>query len=162
MRVLAVDPGSKTSGLVVRDGQSCLHVELVERGSAFEEYFEQVIDAAMAASKSHNPDVHAVEGVVAPSPHLGLIDVGPLLEIAEMVGALRNFGFVVVRPRGHGRPPELPLAALKVYMEASYPAELLGERETTYGGAKRHLRSAWDVAASAVEQTRQQSMFGGA
>lgn len=164
MKTLACDPGSKTSALVVRDGHDCLDVELVVRGDGFADYFDQVLDAAMQMSLRHEPDLHAVEDVVPPSPHLGITDPGPLLETAKLVGAFMVHGWLVVRPDKFGKVPDLPAGpVLDAYMAASYPDRLLGPREKggSYGGQLRHARSAYALAAAAERATREQRLFGG-
>lgn len=160
---IGVDPGSVTSALIVRDGRDCLAVELVERGEDWPSYFAAVLQAFADLYAEFRPELYAVEGCVAPNPHLGMTNVAPLIETAELVGAFRDRGAKVIRPAGFGRVPEdLAGAQLKAYMEAHYPARLLSPRETSYGGVMRHARSAWDCAAAAEQQSRQQALFGGA
>lgn len=170
MIVQATDPGSVTSGLIVRDGRDCLAVELVERGEDWPSYFDAVLQAFADLYAEFKPQLYAVEGCVAPTPHLGMTAVAPLLDTAQVLGALRmTFQCYVIPPAGFGKVPDdllnLPgergRQACRDYLLANYPAELV--RPRTFRGDNddlRHCRSAWDVAGAAERQTRQQQIGG--
>ena len=84
--------------------------------------------------------VIAVEDVVAPNPHMGLTNVSALIETARLVGYLQAvYEVVLVPPGGHGKAPL-----------QTYPEALVGPRETSGTGRRRHLRSAWDVAGASA------------
>jgi len=103
-------------------------------------YLIEVRDTVAAALDIAGGDaVIAVEGVVNPSPHLGLSNPGGIIAAGMVLGAVLvgHPDAVLVRPGRHGSQ------ALN-----SYPSELIGPRETTGAGKLRHARSAWDVAGT--------------
>lgn len=150
MIVLGVDPGSKTTGCVVREGDRLLDhalVPLSELGG-----LRAMTDAVADLERLYEPDVVAVEDVVGPNAHLGLTNVKGLLETAQVLGALRlAFDPVLVRPAGFGRAW---LASYRVQCVKHDDTCLVGDSETQGTGIRRHLRSAFDVAgaASSVQQ----------
>lgn len=154
MRVLGVDPGGRASGLVVRHGRTLCGWTLVVRDDDLTAYLRAVTTAVDQLLHDHACDVLAVETLTDPNPHLGLTNVRGLIDTAHVLGALlHHFDDVrLVRPGGHGKTPGLPRGrVLDAYMRDAYPAELLPDRDgVAYEDAKRHLRSAWDVAAAGL------------
>lgn len=135
--------------MVLRHGRAVIRAVLVVNSDApvlSAEYLAEVIDMAedCAVWRSHfDPPstgrLVAIEDIVHPSPHLGLANMEGLLHTAQVLGALRSTfpAAVLVRPGGHGSAPL-----------ASYPPELVGDREPKGTGKLRHARSAWDVAGA--------------
>lgn len=153
--VLGIDPGGKTCGMVLRQGRTVTRAVLVINSDApalSRDYLAEVIDAAEDAyewgSYFDPPGTRrlvAIEDVVHPNPHLGLANMDGLLHTAQVLGALRvRFpDAILVRPGGHGSAPL-----------ASYPPELVGDKEIKGTGKLRHARSAYDIAGAAVVQLR--------
>jgi hypothetical protein len=147
--VLAIDPGARGTGIVVRQRDQLVGSRLVERtgpevlpGAT---YLHQV-NAVISQLLVHAPGVLAVENLHAPNPHLGMTNVGGALGAAMVLGAILDrwgVDVLLVPPGGHGSGPL-----------GAYPAALRGPRERKGTGARRHLRSAWDVAGAAVVMVR--------
>lgn len=156
MKVIGVDPGGSTTGLVVRKGRDCIDHQLVERGDDFGGYLREVLSAIDAFDWEFGCDLICVEGLNPPNPHLGMTNVGWLMDTAQVLGAVRARwpDCVVVPPARHGKTPDLPQPHLDAYMADRYPANLIGSRERggKYGGKLRHARSAFDVANPTVQQ----------
>jgi hypothetical protein len=148
--VLAIDPGARGTGVVVRQRDRLLAHHLVERRDpgAFPgaDYLREV-NAVIRQLCGYEPGLLAAEDLHAPNPHLGLTNVTGALGAAMALGAiLDRWGDVLlVPPGGHGSGPLL-----------AYPADLRGPRERKGTGARRHLRSAWDIAGAAVLMHRMQ------
>lgn len=167
MRVVGVDPGSRTTAVVLREGKACEYVELVERGGDLGEYLMTVV-GAVGEVAHWNVDLVAVEDVVNPSWFLDgkeapLLNLAGLLETAQVLGAIRShLNCRLVRPAGFGKTPDLEQPYLDAYMRENYPAELLGAGELggKYTGRLRHARSAWSVSLAGERQTRQQQIGG--
>lgn len=147
MLVLGIDPGAKTSGLVLRTGD-----ELRWHGLAWNPdpdvsdfYLEQVLrTVGQGLAEAANGALLAIEDVVVPNPHLGLANVSGILGTAQVLGAIRaeyrHHQIVIVPPAKHGQGPL-----------AAYPTLLVGPREGPSGrGRLRHCRSAWDCAAAGL------------
>mgnify|MGYP007071578864 CR=1 FL=1 len=143
--IVGVDPGGATTGIVKRDGTKLLAATLVTNDGDFDAYLADV----EAALEPLTVVGHlAVEDLTHPNPHLGLANVTGLLGTAQVLGLVRHLaagwveagdleGWVLVPPAGHGSAPL-----------RSYPAPLVGERETKGTGRLRHARSAWDIAGA--------------
>jgi hypothetical protein len=146
--ILAVDPGARGTGVIVRKGNQLVAYHLVERadpglfpGAA---YLREV-NAVIGQLGGWRPDLLAIEDLRAPNPHLGLTNVTGALGAAMVLGAIldRWADVLLVAPGGHGSGLLL-----------AYPAELRGPRERKGTGVRRHLRSAWDIAGAAATQIR--------
>jgi hypothetical protein len=150
--VVGVDPGGKTTGVVVRQDDAVITAELVHNDATAvtDRYLAHVIDAVFAArlwalELGAGDPLVGVEDLTHPNPHVGRVaNVMGLLGTAQVIGAirgaLRSYCPVVMVPPGkHG---SAPLRA--------YPAVLVGSRETgTFGNGKyRHVRSAYDIAGA--------------
>lgn len=150
-RILAFDPGGRETGLCVRHGSQALSVAVVARvgrisnATLVDRDYLRRIDAAVdrCVFGAGCVDVVAIEGVNAPTPHMGVTNPSGVIAAAVVVGWLlaRHTGAVLVAPGGHGAAPL-----------AAYPPSLVGARETgVYGtGVLRHARAAYDVAAAAA------------
>jgi hypothetical protein len=151
--VVGVDPGAKTTGIVLRHGNDLLGHWTVTNPlypALPQDYLHTVIAvvAGAHAGETVGPVVPgfrdpliAVEAVEPPNPHMGMISVVAILHTATVLGALRGrFDCVLVDPGKNGS------LALQFY-----PPELVGPRERgPYSNGKaRHTRSAWDVAGKA-------------
>jgi hypothetical protein len=159
---LAVDPGARETGIVlVRDpdraGEALLHHQVLARADneAVHDYARRIVHrlADLGLDRLDQPELLlAVEGVVAPNPHLGTVGVGHQQDTAVVFGAVVGWAFhaVVVRPGRHGKHPL-----------AAYPPQLVGPREKgPYGSSSnplRHCRSALDVARAAPRFARLQA-----
>lgn len=151
MRVVGVDPGSRTTGIVVRHPPDVLaHHLLVERDGgpllpepgdltwpSYAARIVRTVDRLMG-----DADVLAVESTVEPkgfaSGRRSFISVGGLMGTTGLVVLLltRWPSLELVAPSGHGQLGDL-----------AYPEAI---RAPGAGGDKlRHCRSAWDVACAA-------------
>lgn len=83
----------------------------------------------------------AIEGLNPPTAHMGMTNVKGLLDTARVLGYLECAlpRVVLVPPANHGG--DLLLA---------YPKELVAQNERKGTGKRRHARSAYDVALSAI------------
>jgi Holliday junction resolvasome RuvABC endonuclease subunit len=157
--IVGVDPGGQTTGIVVRSGPHYVYGVTVSRKVAgggrlsMVEYLVEVLDSLGLIEESYHPSAYAVEDAIAPNPHVGRItDPGPIIEAAQVLGAVLGLcrgAALVIRPARHGAP-----VASRAELEAKYPAELIGARETKGTGGLRHLRSAWDIAGAAALELR--------
>lgn len=165
MRVLAIDPGARTAGLVVRDhGDELIEAIACQRepGEPLERWANTVANHATAIAHAHAPDLVAIEGIAAPTPHMGTIAVGALLDTAYVAGALAtlagllNHAVILVPPAGFGAPIDMPGPMARRVLLARYPEQLVGPTETTGAGKgpKQHLRAAWDLAHAALFRAR--------
>lgn len=163
--ILAVDPGS-TTALVVRHRDDLVDRDLLEGLDLTLPYLPKAIDLVLTATLNlvddHGPAILAVEGAVPPHGYNGgkirIIDPAPIIGTAHLVGALISIGAIVIAPAGFGAPldPGLPPKVARRILEATYPADLIGPRETTGAGKgpRQHLRAAWDLAGAADRQAR--------
>lgn len=140
MRVLGLDPGCRQTGLVVVEQSRVVAHEVIERFDKQPLPGVDYLRLVAAKVRAYPHDWLAVEGVAAPTPHLGVVNVDGVLGAAMVLGAAvaAEPHAVIVPPGGHG---SLPLTA--------YPAELVGPRERTGSGRLRHCRSAYDVIVHA-------------
>lgn len=173
-RILGVDPGGAHTGLVLRDGPRLLANRLVSRGDQqIPAYLVQVLDAVQDLWDLDPPPktpvvIVAVEGLNAPTPHMGLTNVTGLLDAAQVLGAVLACwtAAVVVPPGGHGAVPDVLQAlpgkagdkACRQYLDDTYPAALIGAREKRGAGLLRHCRSAWSIAGAAEMLDRLQKV----
>lgn len=164
MTWIGIDPGGRTTGLVIRDGRTVLHHTLVVREGQMDPYLDDLLNTVHEALVRAPDSYVAVEGLNPPTPHLGMTSVGWLMDTAQVLGAVRtHWDCTVVPPAKHGKVPDIAQPALDAYMAQHYPAELLGPRELggKYGGKLRHARSAWDVSVTAERRSRTvQQKFG--
>lgn len=143
---VGVDPGGTWTGIIARESDRLLDAEILHRtpGEPDVGWAARVIATIdiLAAEHEHGPSglVVAVETVVAPTGHLGKINLSGLLGTAMIFGAIigRYPAAVTVAPAGHGS------AGL-----AAYPHGLRTQREKVGTGQWRHARSAWDIAGAA-------------
>lgn len=142
--VIGVDPGGKSTGIVVRRGKNLLRAVLLQRDmpSVFEwaeECCTAVEDLLAEVRRAARDDdvVVAAEDLSTPSPHMGTISVRGLLDTAVVLGAIAGHVNVFVPPSRHGS-----------HSLQAYPAELVGKHEKSGLGRLRHCRSAWDIAAA--------------
>ena len=146
--IVGIDPGGRSTGIVVRDGASLLYHDVVERskGETMGEYLVRVCDGVKSAKyqslrsgsmRAFAPP-YAVEDLNDPNPHMGIVNLRGLIDTAQVLGVILHVhpSAIVVPPGRHGSAP------LK-----SYPAELVGAREAKGTGRLRHCRSAWDIAS---------------
>lgn len=144
---IGIDPGGRETGIVSRVGHRVIRATLVTSETPPHVlpnavYLEEILDA-VADCRTGEPYRVAVEKVVPPNPHVNqaggwrATNMEGLLGCAIVLGAvLARYPLAVqVAPARNGSGPL-----------ASYPAELVGERETAGTGKRRHLRSAWDVS----------------
>ena len=150
---LGVDPGSRSSGFVVRRSGELLASSVVERpkGQSLQTFGIRVSAEAQDLLSEWHPDVAALEGLNVPNSHMGrgTAQVRSYGETNRIIGHLEALGWawVVIAPKGNGSAAP-----------SSYPDALYGEREHPANGGKgtgklRHARSAWDVAGKAVAHT---------
>lgn len=187
LTVIAVDPGPRWTGIVVRRGSELLAHDVLDRRDrptpvgADVLSIDPPVDAwALEAARialSHvrrQAVIHvvAVEQIVAPHAHhrgkVKLIDPGPSIDAALIAGVVLGLladyavlGALMVPPDGFGAPVPAgtsPKIARQI-LEARYPAELIGARETTGGGKAKiqHARAAWDLAGAAIPTLRNRS-----
>lgn len=145
--IVGIDPGAAATGFVSLDPRSTvLRAVLVTSDNGITpEYLGELVDTLedIVDSCPARPVV-AIEDVVHPTGHVGMMNVSGLLGTAQVLGALRahlvgtDLVVVIVRPGGHGS------RAL-----ATYPRQLVGVREKRGAGKLRHLRSAYDIAQAA-------------
>lgn len=145
MRVLGVDPGGISVGLVVRDGDEVVAWSLIHRRAeqGLDLWCKQVLGMLdVTCGRPYPPDLIAVEGLHEPTPHMGMTSLRGLLDTATVLGAVIAWAWpdpdlhvVVVPPSGHG---SLPVEA--------YPDELVGSGEKRGKGRMRHVRAAHDIA----------------
>lgn len=153
--VVGIDPGGNETGIVLCDGSELLRAWIVDRErQSHEAYTADVIGTVREAARIMQealgtPEWHAstghgilmaVEGVVEPTGHLGMIRLGGLLRTAMVFGACLGMswsgGRAVIEPKGNGSHPF-----------DAYPQQLRPTRVGARGKDQlRHCRSAWDVA----------------
>lgn len=161
--VVAIDPGSKNTGIVARQGDDLLGDRICERkdGEPTALYAIRCSNAAIDVAITAKGDlvlvdVVAIEDYNSPTPQMGTVAVESVVDTAYLVGYLHadtaDIGedSVLVPPGQHGRAPL-----------GAYPAELVtdGERQARRGDWRlrlagrsapvSHARSAWDVAHAA-------------
>lgn len=163
MLVTGVDPGARWTGIVIRSGRELLAHEVVTRpkedsisdlGAGLDRWREQVmvaVHSALVTAREHGDEIAlAVEGIVAPNPHVrrrdgsSLTDPTAILATAVVFGALLQeySGRVIIVPPGKNG---------SMVMD-SYPLEIRGSGRALKGppmDKNRHARSAWDVAGAA-------------
>lgn len=148
--VVGVDPGGRFTGVVTRHGDDLLAHTLLVRGQkdGLHTWVREVVgnvrwhvDQTIEHGAAY---VVACESLNDPTPQMGTMAVRGLLDTAAVIGGLLAVfnGVVLVPPGGNGSGPR-----------QAYPPALWG-RELKGTGAKRHLRSAWDVAGAAVMVAR--------
>jgi hypothetical protein len=158
VRVLAVDPGSRTTGVVVRQGAELLAATVVvrERDEELAAYAARLRGRVAELTEEHHVQVHAIEGLTAPNAHLGRGTkvLQNAMDTAQVLGGVVATGhrWRIVPPRGNGSCPKGTPPAV---WAAGYPDALWDSREDPRNGGRatgvrRHCRSAWDVAAKAV------------
>lgn len=157
--VLGIDPGGRTTGIVVRDGARLLHHAVIVRINVepVESYALMIARTCdgirrhgTEGSEGYPVDVVAIESVEPPRWHhngkASPINPRHIIDTAIVYGALvATFpDAILVPPAGNGSR-----------LLAAYPAELVGPKETKGTGELRHARSAWDIAAAGLTLSRQ-------
>lgn len=143
--VVGVDPGGRYCGVVTRTGDAAVWAAVITRDGDMAGYLVEVRaairDAVAVVDQAGGTATVAVEGLVKPSPHMGVISLQGLLDTAVVLGAVMAWypDAVVVPPGENGAGPLL-----------SYPSRLVGARERVGEGVARHARSAFDVAGKAA------------
>lgn len=147
--VVGVDPGGRSTGMVIRGGDTLVRACVMKRAGAdklptpdyltevflgVDEYLEIAGDDALLA----------VEGLVHPEPHMELMNVLGLIGTGMVLAVVIAMWpeAIVVRPSKHGSLPP-----------AAYP-EQLRPRASRLGGESKHARSAWDIAGAGRFQAR--------
>lgn len=164
MRVLGIDPGGRQTGVVVVEGDQPVDgtVAVFIRGDVEPcvAYARRVGDwlferyEISLSGPDCGIDLVAIEGVVAPTPHMGLSNPAGIVDTGVVFGALwadltfhdpPSFPAVEVAPGGHGEQ-----------RARLYPAALRGRAPLAGdpGGDRRHVRSAYDVALAGRTQHR--------
>lgn len=178
--IIGVDPGERWVGIAARRGPDLLTHAHVDRGSqAKRTRAHRELDGWLATIVDHLEEVlHTVSvlPVLAGAVHLvavelttpptgfrdgkrAPIDPGPLMDTAQVGGAAHAWGSAngipakFVTPSRHGTvdlPAGTPAKVARAALEQSYPAELIGARETSGRGKGdlQHVRAAWDVAGA--------------
>lgn len=157
LTLVAVDPGSRNTGVITRRGDELLrYTTLVRKGDSDlpdAEYLREVVSTVLDMWSRVLAQVVAVEAVQKPSPFHGktgnvsFTNVTGLLGTAMVVGAvLAAFPHTVEVPPGGNGSGHL----------GAYPIELRPTRGKGAGSDNlRHMRSAWDVAGTAALLLRQ-------
>lgn len=153
--VVAVDPGGRHTGIVLRSGTILHYWALLTCDTDFDWYLGEIIDTVTRAKDRarnlalENGDIFdhfpilAVEDINDPNPHMGVTSVRGLIDTAQVIGAISgHWPIVRVPPGQHGSRPL-----------STYPDKIVGAKERSGRGALRHVRSAWDIAAAAHIQT---------
>lgn len=150
---IGVDPGSRETGIVARQGRDLLGHQVVRRTTKdrFPDvcYIDEVLCAIWRFGKL--PDARggllAIEGVEPPNPHLGMSNptgvMGTSIVLGAVMGEFRHSPVVLVEPAAHGQAPL-----------RTYPPELIGEKERRGAGRLRHCRSAWDIARAGATRAQ--------
>lgn len=151
MRVIGVDPGGSSTGVVTRAGDQLLAWAVVRRQKNEEDaaFLSRVLDEVDDQVVAHDVPTIAVERVSAPGGFARGAATGHRTPIAlkGLVGTAAVYGAVlgvyrhayVVAVGGHGANDR-----------AAYPAELWSDREPLGTGYLRHARSAFDIAGAVV------------
>lgn len=134
---IGVDPGGTFSAVVTKERDKVLTACVLKRttGGSFPDahYINEVLDEI--TNHIENADFIALEGVVEPEPHMGLINVAGIIGTGIVFGAVlaRWPRAVIVPPGGNGSLPD-----------HAYPQEI--RKLSRLGGPTKHARSAYDVA----------------
>ena len=154
MIVCGIDPGGAHTGFCCIDaGGKVLAWRLIECDGDGARYFADLREAVSEIRLRYvwAPELWAVEGLVHPNPHLGLANVRGLMDTSRVIGWfdvwLGPSPTVEIRPNKHGTDPL-----------DTYPAQLVGARESVGAGKMRHVRAAYDVAHAGIGQTLASSL----
>lgn len=150
--VVAVDPGGRHTGVVLRSGDALHYWALLTRDTDFDWYLGEVVDTVTKAKDRARTlalqdgalfdlsPVLAVEDLNDPTPQMGLTSLRGLIDTAQVIGAIAGqWPIIRVPPGRHGSHPL-----------NAYPTPLVGARERSGKGTSRHVRAAWDIAHTAV------------
>lgn len=156
--VIGIDPGGRSTGLVLMVDGALLDFAVIERKGKEPlpgpDYLGEVVQAVrnMMLDKDDLSDVYpyrsplliAVEGIEKPKSHIDgrkrFLDPLALVGTAAVWGhVIGTFGTVAVPPGGNGSKP------FYAYPEAIRPKP--GGKGTD---RLRHARSAWDIALAAI------------
>lgn len=164
--IIGVDPGAAQTGIAVRRGDELLHSNTVVRSGGFPRGCDLVDGSYLREIAEHLNGIHdevtftpftgmAVEGLNSPSPHIGMTNPGSIIAAGVVLGyvvrwAVGLMPYAIVPPSHHGAG-----------YSGAYPAALLDRGgQVLKGGARRHERSAWDVAGTGRLFLRAQSVAG--
>jgi hypothetical protein len=158
---VGIDPGSRYTGIVARNGKQCLHAAVIDANDDPVTYRTRIcqgyITALMTFADDRDASV-AIESISAPKPFIDgrktFTRPADLITLGRILGYLEHAlpHAVLVDPDHHGSRPW-----------GTYPDELItaGERRTlqplkTAGQSSqmRHARSAWDVTLTAERAAR--------
>lgn len=158
--VLGVDPGTRSTGLAVRDGGKMLGFTVLTNPRetifpAARGWLREVVETATALAEEHGVELIAVESLRRPNWHVkgGRAAANPthVIGTAQVLGAVQamdtEIPIVEAPPGKNGGSP------LGVYPEGLVPD---GERRKADwqmrvgGGQLRHARSAWDCCGSGL------------
>jgi hypothetical protein len=154
--IVGVDPGSRNTGVVVRQGIVLVDFETVIRVGSEDlplaGYLQEVLRVVLGFWQKYVAELVAIEAVVAPSPFQGR-ESGPgfsnldgILGTAMVVGAVEGFFPHAIRVQ----PARMGQAPLSTYPDALRPRAGKGKGKDKL----RHVRSAWDVAGAAEGAAR--------
>jgi len=148
MPTLGIDPGGKSTGIVVIHGARVLASTVIERPGGtsptladWSLYRSRVVSVVSQAFVTFAPVVVVgIETVTSPNPHRGMTNPAGIIDTARVFGWLEMVvpGYVPIAPDGHGSAPL-----------STYPDALRGPTEQKGAGWRRHARSAYDVARTA-------------
>lgn len=168
LEVVGVDPGEAATGVVTRRGNDVAAQQVIRSGRIHggrhvivsHDYLAQVLAAVnsqvvQSVRRTGQLPALAIEGLNAPSPHMGTINPRTLIASGVVLGAVLGlYGHpigeplvervVIVPPGSHGSQP---VAAYP--QQLSSPAERKRGPLHVAGGNLRHARSAFDVAGAA-------------
>lgn len=165
--IIGIDPGARTTGIIVRQGNTLISKALIQRadGEPIETYAATCAAWTTEYLNLWPIDAIHIEQVVHPKGfnrhgHKRSLNPGHVTDTALVAGhiagqlALTHKNHIVwVAPGGHGFPPtNLPRGrALNHYMTATYPEPLHPDHITpkcAWTDERRHLRSAWDISTA--------------
>ena len=183
--IIAVDPGERWVGAIVRRGPELVDHDVVHRDGpdgddpdALDRWLDDVTGMLERLLETlgdpidawRTVDLVAIEYTGPPRGHARgrdghLIALGPLMVTAQVGGAASGWGrghgipTAFVRPQRHGAldlPDGTPPRVARAALLQSYPAALVGPRETTGTGKspRQHARAAWDIAAAGALHLR--------
>lgn len=156
--VVGIDPGSRSTALVIRDGETVIHATTITRegNETHVNYALDVVDAVVPIINGYRekyPDlIIGIEGISDPKGFKGgqraAINPKDIIRTGVTLGALVAIfrDAIIVAPGNNGSKHE-----------SQYPAELKGRRpkdlegSSVGAGTRRHEQSAYDIAGKAAE-----------
>jgi len=158
---IGIDPGSRYTALVVRDGDTVLHATTVKREGAQEpiDYARMVVEIMVPIVRDfeerYENVVVGIEGITDPkgfsNGRRAPINPKDIVRTGVTAGGLAiALMDAIIVPPGHNGSQHL----------SQYPDALKGRRpaglpgDSTGAGTRKHEQSAFDVALKAVERTK--------